>query len=251
MEVVEKFANQENAEKSYSSLTVGHDDSEWKYDTKEEFFADFSKYCTSAHCNIQYDSKFSLQTIFYERYVMVEVSTPDRATIETIFNVFEKYLEKSRLEPLLVPPSDPPVVFIGHGLNSCWRDLKDHLQDKHGVNVLTYETGERAGHSIRDILEEMVTESSFALLVFTGEDEQGDKSVRARQNVVHEAGLFQGRLGFAKAIILLEEGVEEFSNMQGVQYIRFSKNNIKEVFGEVIALLRREFKSADSTSLKA
>jgi predicted nucleotide-binding protein len=41
--------------------------------------------------------------------------------------------------------------------------------------------------------------------------------------------------------MLLEENVEEFSNVQGVQYIRFSKNNIKETFGEVLATLRREF----------
>ena len=104
-----------------------------------------------------------------------------------------------------------------------------------------YETGARAGHSIRDILEEMVSKSSFALLVFTGEDDQVSGSVRPRQNVIHEAGLFQGSLGFSRAIILLEEGVEEFSNVQGVQYIGFSKENIKEVFGEVLATIRREF----------
>ena len=227
-------------------LAVEHDDSQWEYDTKEEFFADFPKYCKYASCDINYNYELSLAATFYERWVHVCVDAPDRATIETIFNVFEKHRENSRLEPLPdPPPPPPPVVFIGHGCNSSWRDLKDHLRDKHGVNVTAYETGARAGHSIRDILEEMVTGSSFALLVFTGEDEQGDKSVRARQNVVHETGLFQGRLGFARAIILLEEGVEEFSNMQGVQHIKFSKNNIKEVFGEVIALLRREFKSAD------
>ncbi len=87
----------------------------------------------------------------------------------------------------------------------------------------------------------MVAKSSFAVLIMTGEDEQADGERRARQNVIHEAGLFQGRLGFARAILLLEEGVEEFSNVQGVQYIRFSKGNIKETFGEVLATLRREF----------
>ena len=249
-EVVEKCANQANVKEiPHLFLTVEHDNTQWEYDTKEEFFADFSKYCKYARFVIKYDYKFSLAATFYERRVNVCVDAPDRATIETIFNVFEKHRENSRLEPLPKPPPPPPppppVVFIGHGRNPSWRDLKDHLRDKHGVNVTAYETGARAGHSIRDILEEMVTGSSFALLVFTGEDEQGDKSVRARQNVVHETGLFQGRLGFARAIILLEEGVEEFSNMQGVQHIKFSKNNIKEVFGEVIALLRREFKSAD------
>jgi predicted nucleotide-binding protein len=83
----------------------------------------------------------------------------------------------------------------------------------------------------------MVDKSSFATLVMTAEDEQSDGGMRARQNVIHEAGLFQGRLGFPRAILLIEEGVEEFSNVQGVQYIRFAKNNIKETFGEVLATL--------------
>jgi hypothetical protein len=48
-------------------------------------------------------------------------------------------------------------------------------------------------------------------------------------------------LGFTKAIVLLEEGTEEFSNLHGVQQIRYGKENIKETFGEVLATLKREF----------
>ncbi len=46
---------------------------------------------------------------------------------------------------------------------------------------------------------------------------------QARMNVIHEAGLFQGRLGFTKAILLLEDGCSEFSNIQGLGQIRFPK----------------------------
>jgi predicted nucleotide-binding protein len=56
-----------------------------------------------------------------------------------------------------------------------------------------------------------------------------------------KTGLFQGRLGFSRAIILLEEGTEDFSNVHGVQQIRFAKGNIKETFGEALATLKREF----------
>jgi predicted nucleotide-binding protein len=87
----------------------------------------------------------------------------------------------------------------------------------------------------------MLSNSSFALLVMTGEDEMSDGGLRARQNVVHEAGLFQGRLGFARAIVLLEAGAEEFSNIHGIEQIRFDKGRIKETFGDVVATIRREF----------
>ena len=87
----------------------------------------------------------------------------------------------------------------------------------------------------------MLKTSSFAILVMTGEDTMDDGTVRARQNVIHEIGLFQGRLGFSKAIILKEDAAEEFSNIHGVHQVRYTKDNIKETFGEVLAVLRREF----------
>lgn len=74
----------------------------------------------------------------------------------------------------------------------------------------------------------------------TGEDEQPDGKLRARMNVIHEAGLFQGRLGFTKAIVVLEDGCEEFSNIQGLGQIRFPKGKIKACFDEIRQVLERE-----------
>jgi predicted nucleotide-binding protein len=65
-------------------------------------------------------------------------------------------------------------------------------------------------------------------------------AVQARMNVVHEAGLFQGRLGFTKAIVLLKEGCTEFSNIQRLAQIRFPKGNIPASFEEIRRVLERE-----------
>ena len=86
----------------------------------------------------------------------------------------------------------------------------------------------------------MLDKAAFAFLIMTAEDEQPDEKVRARMNVIHEVGLFQGRLGFERAIVLLEEGCEEFSNIQGLGQIRFPKNNIAAVFESVREVLERE-----------
>ena len=64
----------------------------------------------------------------------------------------------------------------------------------------------------------------------TAEDEHSDGTTHARENVVHEAGLFQGKLGFSKAIILLEEGCKEFSNIEGLGQIRFPTRKHKSGF---------------------
>jgi hypothetical protein len=39
------------------------------------------------------------------------------------------------------------------------------------------------------------------------------RAVDRRRHVVHEAGLFQGRLGFERAIILLEDGCKSFDQL--------------------------------------
>jgi predicted nucleotide-binding protein len=73
----------------------------------------------------------------------------------------------------------------------------------------------------------------------TAGDEQKDGKIQARMNVIHEAGLFQGKLGFTRAIVLLEEGYEKFSNIRGLGQIRFPKGNIKQAFEEVREVLER------------
>lgn len=232
------IAKQLGEEINLRTLLVEHHDSTWRYDDITEFFADYRKF--EKYARFSADSKsIDLSITTYQTRASITVSGHSRTQIETIFEIFEKHQTASSIPE--TENTTKPVVFIGHGRSSQWRDLKDHIQDKHGYAVEAYESGARAGHHIRDILDEMASKSSFALLVLTAEDEQSDGSYRCRQNVVHETGLFQGKLGFSRAVILLEEGAEEFSNVHGVQQIRFQKNNIKETFGEVVATLRREF----------
>jgi hypothetical protein len=218
----------------------------WSYDTDEEFFADYRKPFNEAHYILGSSwDRFQLDVSFYgqifDRHTTLTISAPERHQIEASFEVFEKNVERCKLPPLPEKPKPKPIIFIGHGASEQWRNLKDHLHEKHGYEVEAYEIGARAGHAIRDILEEMLGKTSFAILVMTGEDKTEDGGMRARQNVVHELGLFQGKLGFTKAIVLLEDGTEEFSNIHGINQIRYGKGNIKETFGEVLATLKREF----------
>jgi len=131
-------------------------------------------------------------------------------------------------------------VFIGHGRSKEWKDLKDFINDRMRLPWDEFNRVPVAGIPNTVRLSAMLDATAIALLVFTGEDETADGRLQARMNVVHEAGLFQGRLGFSKAIILLEEGCEEFSNIQGLGQIRFPKNNIKAAFHEIQLVLERE-----------
>jgi predicted nucleotide-binding protein len=131
-------------------------------------------------------------------------------------------------------------VFIGHGTSPMWKDLKDFIQDRLRLPWDEFNRVPVAGITNIARLSEMLDAAAIALLVMTAEDEQADGRLHARMNVVHEAGLFQGRLGFSKAVILLEDGCEQFSNIEGLGQIRFPKGDIKACFEEVRKVLERE-----------
>ncbi len=131
-------------------------------------------------------------------------------------------------------------VFIGHGRSVLWRELSEFITLRLNLPVDEFNRVAAAGQTNLERLSEMMDSASFAFIVMTGEDEQPDGQLRARMNVVHEAGLFQGRLGFRRAIILLEDGCEEFTNIEGLVQIRFPVGNIGAVFEEVRRVLERE-----------
>jgi predicted nucleotide-binding protein len=121
-----------------------------------------------------------------------------------------------------------------------WRELAAFLDKRLALKVDEFNSVPVAGKSTQERLDELLDSAGFAFVIMTAEDEQPDGKMHARLNVVHEIGLFQGRLGFKRAIVLLEEGCEEFSNVIGLGQIRFPKGNIKAAFDEVRGVLERE-----------
>jgi predicted nucleotide-binding protein len=131
-------------------------------------------------------------------------------------------------------------VFIGHGQSLLWKELKDYIHDSLGLEWDEFNRLPVAGVSTSGRLEELLDRCGFAFLVLTGEDKDDKDELHARENVIHEAGLFQSRLGFRRAIILLEEGCNEFSNIEGLGQIRFPCGLIKAAFEDVREVLKRE-----------
>jgi hypothetical protein len=194
---------------SYTELQVSLGDEFWRFDKVEDFFA---KFPSAEEGAISYD--FPLSSPYWRCIMLytwsslgstVSVNSEHAHQINTVMNVFNGSLELAFDSHKGDMSSEADVnpefnIFIGHGRSKDWEELRNHLQDKHHYKVISFETGARAGHQIRDILDEMLDRSSLAFLILTGEDETEDHKIRARQNVIHELGLFQGRLGFSKAI---------------------------------------------------
>ena len=130
--------------------------------------------------------------------------------------------------------------FIGHGGSPVWRELKDFLDNKLGLPYEEFNRIPQAGKTTSNRLKEMLESCCMAFLIMTGEDEHTDGTLHARRNVIHEIGLFQAQLGYERAIILLEDGCEDFSNIRGITYILFPKGNIRAAFEDIRDVLERE-----------
>ncbi len=181
-------------------------------------------------------------------YIPPSQTSTNDTTIKTIYSIVQQLNSLPKDDLLKEFESIKPKpqlksrglgkIFIGHGRSKLWARLQLFLKDDLNLHTLTFEDESRTSESIINILNEFLDNSSFAILVMTAEDETADGKNRTRQNVIHEAGLFQGRLGFDKVIILKQDGLEEFTNIAGLQYIPFSGDNIEQCFYE----LQRKFK---------
>jgi predicted nucleotide-binding protein len=160
--------------------------------------------------------------------------------IETTILYLKNYLSDCENKKIPEPILSGTKVFIGHGQSKLWHEVKDFIQDRLHLQWDEFNRVPVAGITNISRLSEMLNNAAIAFLILTAEDEQSNGSMNPRMNVVHEAGLFQGKLGFEKAIVLLEEGCEEFSNINGLGQIRFPKGNISAAFEDIRRVLERE-----------
>ena len=244
IEFCRAHSNKDKTEKC-AEATTAIGDEQWAFDNIEEFFGSYNTdKVRIGRLRLYWDDITRSFILDYSLgHTNIGVESKSRSFIEGVFTIIDAASPEDKIIGKI--EAADVTIFIGHGRSGQWKKLKDHLQDKHSLNVISYEAGARAGHTIRRC-RSLSEEASFALLVLTGEDKTVE-GVRARQNVIHECGLFQGKLGFDRAILLVEKGIELASNFEGIQQIRFNKGRISEVFGGVIVDQKNSVRSSKSS----
>ena len=129
-------------------------------------------------------------------------------------DVFKDYLTEIK-EEMLVKDKESKVdaqtdssrqknrVFVVHGHDEALKEKVARLLEKQGLEAI--------------ILSEQANKGKTIIEKFEENSEAVEKQ-RARQNVVYEAGYFMGKLGRERVIMLVDEGVELPSDLQGVVY---------------------------------
>ena len=137
----------------------------------------------------------------------------------------------------------PQRVFVSHGRSPAWREVQSHIEKDIGLPTLELAQEANRGRTLLQKLAEEASRCGFAVIVMTAKDEASVGPPRARENVIHEVGYFQGKLGLDRICVLHEEGTSIPSNIQGLVYVPFPKDLVRATFGELARELRAAFPS--------
>jgi predicted nucleotide-binding protein len=172
---------------------------------------------------IQHETYFESQT---GRKLHLVTTDPKHVTL-SVENRKRTQGMRERLEIIMGLIRYIRRVFITHGHDPAWREVQNFVEKECTLKLPTLELAYAASKG-RTVIEKLDGESqncSFAVIVMTGEDEANEE-LRARENVIHEAGFFQGRYGRERVCLLHEDGVSIPSNLGGVVYCPFPKGRV-------------------------
>ncbi len=119
-------------------------------------------------------------------------------------------------------------VFILHGRDPAKDELAAFLL-RLGLKPIILSEENIQGRTIIEQIEHHLLRADYAIALLTGDDEghhagkPEGKQLRARQNVIFEAGVCIGVLGRRRVAILYHRGVELPSDLHGVVYIEFEQ----------------------------
>ncbi len=139
-------------------------------------------------------------------------------------------------------PRDTVFVVHGHDPNGWRHQVASLIAQSTPLQATILHEQPNAGRTILEKFEGHAARAAFAVALFTGDDAGAPHGKRgrprARQNVVFELGFFFGLLGRARTAVLIEDGVERPSDIDGLVYIQLDEK------GAWHLPLLREFEAA-------
>jgi predicted nucleotide-binding protein len=127
-------------------------------------------------------------------------------------------------------------IFVVYGHDETAKTQLELMLRKWGFDPLILDQLPSEGQTIIEKLEKYSQDVGYAVVLATPDDEghkanrPDEKTFRARQNVVLELGMLLSKLGRKKVAILLKDqaNMEKPSDIQGLIYIPFKENLVKE-----------------------
>ncbi len=186
-----------------------------------ELYSDLPELKTPDHSGIG-----SMGPIYEQEDILPLVKNLDYILeVRTHSRIGEKEIEKDKKE----------FLFLSHGRSNEWYKVQSYLEKDLKYSTIELAQQPNLGRTVLQKLDEESNKCYAAIIIMTGDDSFDGGEIRARENVLHEIGFFQGKLGLSKIVLLHEEGVNIPSNIHGLVYISFPKDTVEATF---VALAR-------------
>ena len=119
-------------------------------------------------------------------------------------------------------------IFVVHGRNDARKYELVRLLDRAvAAEAVVLHEQANQGATLLEKFEHHAHRAAFAVVLLTSDDEgrlRGDENAplvpRGRQNVIFEAGVFMGLLGRSRVALLVDEGLERPSDLDGLVYVQ-------------------------------
>lgn len=158
--------------------------------------------------------------------------------------MLESFLEDMEDECVAIELNDTTEynfqkVFIVHGHDGELKEAVARIIEKQNIEAIILSEKANKGRTIIEKFEDY-SDVGGAICLFTSDDiarekDKLDETMRARQNVVFEAGFFMGKLGRDHVLLLADSGVEMPSDLSGVVYTN-TRNWQFDLLKELIAM---------------
>lgn len=226
---------------SLGILAIDREEHSWDMDTLDDFFTEYNNGFQSILLSLEFGIIYGLILNFSKLSYdfKIEIKSPNKSEIVDLISILDNIKDKRNID-MKFNASQKPPIFIGHGQNDCWKTIRDHLRDKHKYEIKFYESSDRSSGYIFENVAEMIKSSKISILVLSNDDILKNGTKRARQNVIHELGYSQAILGRENTLIIVEEGCDWPSNIQGIDLFPY-KDSIREINGDIVAALEKRF----------
>ena len=128
------------------------------------------------------------------------------------------------------------VLLVTVGGGDDWKVLRSHLMGSGWVAtpMEMEDVAEKGGPGI-----ETPRLDGIELAIFVVGDYESDESnVLATRSLLHFAGFLQGKLGYRRVLVLVEDRVDAFLRGTGVPEVSYTAGNIQDRFPQIAATLR-------------
>jgi sugar/nucleoside kinase (ribokinase family) len=146
-----------------------------------------------------------------------------------------------RIETMKTPraPTTQGVFLVHH--ESPYRDIVRHfIEEACGLPVYEISSADIAASGFDVSIAEQLPRCCFAVCLLGRNEAMADGRARADQNVVYQAGFFQGKYGFGRVALVAEEGCDGFSNIAGIVRLDFRSPQVDATFIDLRGMFQRE-----------